>query len=210
VDPDVQSTGTPYAYVLDNPISKVDALGLDTLGFCGSGTFGFSVGFAQAGLDICLTRTIDRSGEDDIGLTGTLFGTVGSFVSVNALQAPGAGALSFGAGFTVSNASNLRSLRGWFYTATLFVGLVSATVFTSPDGKIFGVSVQRNTAASVGVGVGASFTVVLHFQSSFIANPARWLWDGIADAASVGWFHWLNFARHHKPTKDHGTVNLYT
>ena len=77
--------------------------------------------------------TIDRSGEDDIGLTGSAGGGLGSGADV-----------SVGLFFEVSNATNLQQLKGQFYYASAgaqVLGGFNAIVFWNSDMSVVGIEV---------------------------------------------------------------------
>jgi RHS repeat-associated protein len=80
VDPLEASTQAPYYYANDNPTNAKDPSGKATLGVCGAVSAIFGIG---GSVGDCLTRTVDASGEDDIGLvsTGALGGALGRAVT---------------------------------------------------------------------------------------------------------------------------------
>jgi RHS repeat-associated protein len=167
VDPTVATTTSPYTYAEDDPINRSDPGGNATVGICGSA--GAQIGFLSLAANVCLTRTIDQSGEDDIGLVGT--GAVGV----------GAGAdLSVGLYYEVSNATNLRELASWFNFATFGVGVIeggSVTVFWNSSDTIRGIAVGISLQGGVDVAVGKSWSKVDQFTTSIEANIARGIWD---------------------------------
>jgi hypothetical protein len=180
VDPVVSATGAPYFYADDDPADAKDPAGLDTVGVCSVGGAQFGEFSVSPGL--CLTRTIDASGEDDIGLTGTLGGAVGA----------GDG-LSVGLYYQLSNASNLKELTGKFYYATVEVNDVaggSVTVFWSPNHKTYGIEVGVSGGIGVIAGVGISDTGIVQFNNSILANIARGVWDSLNPSLAIAkWLH---------------------
>lgn len=163
----VDVTSQPYAYTGDDPVNATDRSGKDTVGICAGasgqlGPIGVSAGD-------CLTRTIDASGEDDIGLTGTL--GVGA----------GQGAdLSVGVYYQVSTATNLQELSGYFHYATVggeFGAGASVTVFWNANLSVVGIEVGPSFGAGVDVTYGSSDTWVDQFNGTILANIARGVWN---------------------------------
>jgi hypothetical protein len=167
VDPDVAETGQPYAYTGDDPVNAVDPKGLDTVGIC-AGASG-ELGILNVSAGDCLDRTIDQSGEDDIGLVGT----IGSGV--------GAGANgSVGVYYQISNATNLQELKGPFYYATIggeVGGGATVTVFWNSSLSIYGIEVGVSAGLGADGAVGQSLTWVDQFYGTISANIARGVWD---------------------------------
>jgi hypothetical protein len=130
----------------------------------------------------CLTRTIDSSGRDDIGVTRTVaFG-------------PGIG-FGWGASiyYEISTCTTLACLNGWFgyrgASAQIGVG-VSATVFWGDDNRYavptaFGLDLGVSFGDGAEASLGFSYTWVNKFSSPYVANPMRWLWDDLT--APVRW-----------------------
>jgi RHS repeat-associated protein len=169
VDPDISTTNQAYEYAGDDPVDQEDPSGLDTLGICAGagaqfGPIGISAGY-------CLTRTIDASGEDDIGLTATLGGTIGAGVDVG-----------FGLYYQISNATNLYELGGVFDYVTVGAGLLvggSVDAFTSLNGSIYGIDAGVGVEDGIDFGVGRSDTAVVKFNGVILANIARGIWDAL-------------------------------
>ncbi len=106
VDPDVGSTGTPYAYAIDNPVSNRDPLGLWTIGICGGWNYfaAFIKGIG-GGSEYCLVRTWDTpSGNDDIGWTKTNIFTTGGLGASAGVSVT----------YQISNGTTLQDLGKWF------------------------------------------------------------------------------------------------
>jgi RHS repeat-associated protein len=170
VDPLVSQTMQPYQYANDNPVNDTDPSGDMTLGICAG--FGLALGPISLGANDCLTRTIDASGEDDIGVTGTAF--VGLGVSLEA---------DISIYYEVSNATNLQQLKGAFTyanaSATYVVG-GTATVFWNNhlgNGAIYGVGVGVTLGLGASASGGESYSFVRQFNGTISANIARGAWD---------------------------------
>jgi len=177
VDPAVDVTGQPYAYTSGDPVNRTDSTGLATLGFCGDVT-GQLPGLPIGGIaNACLTRTIDKSGEDDIGLTGTIGGNVGLGAD-----------FAVGGAIQVSNATNLHQLQGVFSYVTVggqIFGGGTAVVFWNASRSIWGIEI--GIAAGIGVegGGGFSYTSVRQFNGIISANIARGIWDLLGGPGAV-------------------------
>ncbi len=179
-DPLVDQTASPYGYAGGNPVGGVDPLGLNTLGYCLSSQMTL-VGVSFGG-GACLNRTRDAPDpRDDIGLTWTLNLAGGPIV--------GLGAPGVSVGIEVSNAHYLTDLKGFFWFAMYAFGSFQMVVFSNlaPPGKklIYGVAFSLAVepgGGTYGAAVGTSFTVLTKFNSPLVANPARWLWDGLNHA----------------------------
>ena len=172
-----------------DPVNNSDPSGMATVGICVSGNLMLGPIALSAG--DCLTRTIDSSGEDDIGITGTIGGAVGLGV--------GAGVSFY---YQVSNATNLEELgKGFFFTtlsAEVAVG-PTATVFwnslptlatsaITSGGKpgIIGIDVGIAIGAGVEAGLGYSYTSVMQFNGTISANIARGVWDTFNPELALG------------------------
>jgi RHS repeat-associated protein len=169
VDPLVGATGQAYAYADASPVNRTDPSGLDTVGICA--VAGGQFGLLNAGAGACLTRTIDSSGEDDIGLTGTIAGGGGT----------GAG-LSAGVYYQVSNATTLQQLKGLFFYETVgadVLGGTSVTVFWNLDRSVVGIEVGVSWGAGAYLAGGVSQTWVDQFNGIISANIARGIWDAL-------------------------------
>lgn len=167
VDPDVAETGQPYSYGEDDPVNSKDITGLATVGICG----GFNVqgGPANVAGSGCLTRTIDASGEDDIGLTSSV--GVGPGIGVGA---------SGGFFYQVSNATNLQELKGPFNYLTEAIdvgGGETVTVFWNANYSVEGIEIGLSLGGSLEIAGGVSETVVNQFYGTISANIARGVWD---------------------------------
>ena len=176
VDPALNSTGQTYVYAGDNSVNKTDYLGQNTLGFCGNIGAAIPAGFFIGGLDVCLTRTLDRSGEDDIGIVANPEFVAGSFVST----LPNPSWVSGGVGLQVSNSTNLSGLAQVSWSVSFFSGLVVTTVFSNlkhGSSLVYGVEVGLADSSAVGVGFGSSYGVIHHFTDPWVADPARYVWD---------------------------------
>ncbi len=177
-DPAFAQTDQAYAYAGDDPVNESDPSGLATVGICA----GFNVALPpfNLGAGDCLTRTVDASGEDDIGLTGTAFGGVGLNV--------GAGVSFY---YEVSNAANLQELGQWFtfanVTADVFGG-ATLTVFwnnQTSGNVIYGIEVGMSLGAELSVTVGESYTWVDKFNGTISANIARGAWDAFNPGLAI-------------------------
>jgi hypothetical protein len=169
VDPLVATTTQPYVYATDDPVSGSDPSGNATVGECVGGGAQFCL--INIDPDACLTRTIDRSGEDDIGLVATL--GVGG----------GAGAdISLGAYYQVTSATNLNELKGWFWylNVALDIGFgANATIFWNTGDTVRGANIGISVGGGAIVALGKSYTRVVQFNNSIEANVARGVWDGL-------------------------------
>jgi RHS repeat-associated protein len=181
VDPALSSTNQPYEYAGDNPTNRSDPSGKATVGICAgvSGQFPiFGLLGINASVGDCLTRTVDSSGEDDIGLVGTA--GVGGGLGIGA---------SIGLYYQISNATNLQELSRLFFYTTSGVDAVlgaNATVFWSPDRKIYGVDLGVSFGGGADVAVGTSWTWVDQFYGSWSANIARGVWDAFNPGLALG------------------------
>ncbi len=156
------------AYSGDDPVNRNDPAGLATVGECleANGELG-PLNLVAGG---CLTRTIDRSGEDDIGLTGSAGGGLGSGADV-----------SVGLFFEVSNATNLQQLKGQFYYASAgaqVLGGFNAIVFWNSDMSVVGIEVGVSAGLGAEAAVGETSTWVDQFYGIVSANIARGVWGG--------------------------------
>ena len=167
VDPALESTDQPYSYTKDNPVDGTDPSGLATVGICAGA--GAQLGLLNLAAGDCLTRTVDRSGEDDIGLVGAVGagGGVGADVSV-------------GIYYQVSNATNLQQLKGPFFYATvggeLGAGAV-VTVFWNASRTIYGIELGVSLGLGATGAIGINYTWVNQFYTVLSANIARGIWD---------------------------------
>jgi hypothetical protein len=176
VDPLVDETGQAYAYTGDDPANAADPSGLATVGICAGG--GAELGPVNVGGGGCLTRTIDSSGEDDIGLTGT----------IGAGGGEGANA-SVGAYYQVSNATNLQELKGAFYYATVggeIGGGATVTVFWNSSLSVYGIEVGGSAGLGANGAAGLSTTWVNQFYGTISANIARGVWDSMSPQLALG------------------------
>jgi hypothetical protein len=182
VDPLVDETGQPYAYTGDDPVNGKDPSGRDTLGFCGAASV--QVALIGGSFDECLTRTIDASGEDDIGLVGTVGGSVG--VGADA---------SLGGAIQVTNANSLQQLSGLFYYTTVggeVGGGGNVIVSWNPSGTVVGIEIGLAAGLGVSGGIGASDTWVNQLNGILSANIGRGIWDllgGVGDLSLQGLIH---------------------
>jgi hypothetical protein len=129
---------------------------------------------------VCLQRTEDVNSEDDIGLTATAQAGLGPYVGI--------GDVSRVHAVEVSNANTLYGLKSWFWFGSATVGPLTFTIFwnglTGSTGKgkaIYGADITATpTLIGGGVILGRSYTGLLQFTSGVDADPARWLYNGIA------------------------------
>jgi hypothetical protein len=146
-----------------------------TVGFCGDASF--QAGPIGASGIACLTRTIDKSGEDDIGIVGT-GGLSG-----------GAGAdLGVGGAIQISNATNLHQLKGVFAYATVSAGAGvqgTVTVFWNASRTVWGVEIGAAIGGGVQGGAGFSDTGVYQINNPILANIARGIWDAAGGLGGV-------------------------
>jgi RHS repeat-associated protein len=167
VDPAVRITHQSYLYTGDNPVNSSDPLGQDTLGICAGA--GEEFGPINATQGACLTRTIDKSGEDDIGLTFTA--GAGGGVGEDA---------SAGVYYQVSTATNLQQLKGPFFYATVggqYGAGVTVTVFWNYNESVVGIEFGPSLGAGADAASGATYTDVDQFYGTISANIARGVWD---------------------------------
>jgi RHS repeat-associated protein len=185
-DPAFATTDTAYTYAAGDPVNKTDPSGMVTIGFCGgfSGAVPFA-GFVAGG---CLTRTVDASGEDDIGLTGTI-------------GAGGGGGVNFGASayLQISNATNLQELgKDFVFAQVAAEGGIGASVGVfwnsrfnedsplSAAASIYGIDIGVSFGGGASVLVGVSRTGVHQFNGTIEANLARLAWDAAMTSNPVG------------------------
>ena len=157
----------PSAVAGDDPVNETDPSGDLTLGACVGGNEQFGPFNLSGGL--CLTRTIDRSGADDVGLLGTIGVGVGLGTD-----------LSLGVYYELSSATNLQELTGpffYFVTALDVAGGVNALVFWNSTDSIRGITVGISVGAGAEAAVGVSDTGLVQFTHSWDADPARIGWD---------------------------------
>jgi RHS repeat-associated protein len=176
VDPDVAVTGQPYAYAGADPVNESDPSGRATVGICAGGNF--ALGPIGLGVGDCLTRTVDRSGEDDIGIaTGFIVGGFNTDENV-------------GIYYQVSNATNLQELGKQFSFATVQVdvlGGVAVSVFwnDSVSHLIYGIDIGPSAGIGFTAGIGESYTVLDQFNGVVSANIARGVWDAFNPGAAI-------------------------
>ena len=178
VDPDVASTGQPYAYAGDDPVNGGDPSGKATVGFCGflGGALAGPSGFGSG----CLTRTVTGN-SDQIGVVGTYGGGGAQSIS---------GFAQFGE--EVTNATSLNQLRGPFAYFILTVGDLYGgfvTVFVG-GGDIFGIQFSGGyslnfakrwvTGAPFTIAAGADKSFVTIFHHFWETIPADLEWDGLS------------------------------
>jgi RHS repeat-associated protein len=176
VDPEVNETGQPYSYAEDDPVTLKDPSGNDTLGICAGA--GFEVGPINAGGGACLTRTIDSSGEDDIGLTGTIYAGAGDGVDSSTSYY-----------YQISTATNLHQLSGPFFYATIggeVGGGASMTIFWNLNESVIGIELGYSEGLGADIASGSSDTWVGQINNKVFANIARGVWDGLNPGFDVG------------------------
>jgi RHS repeat-associated protein len=118
VDPDVGSTGTPFAYVDDNPANGVDPTGNDSEGYCGDLSLG-EVG-TSFGVQACMVET---NGNQEVGITASVHGiaALSTGVIVKALNQEKLNYKSLFGGnlsliYQTSTVNHIKGLRGYFDT----------------------------------------------------------------------------------------------
>jgi RHS repeat-associated protein len=165
VDPELATTNQPYVYTGDDPVNETDPTGKWVVGICGSIAVYWGGGAAGTA---CLDRT-EWEPWDEVGFTETLgfgFGIGGS--------------LSLG--LLVSNAQHIEDLRGWFNEATVGLGEYSLNVFwgrSSYSGQtVVGAIVQYGVGLPAGLWGGWDYTWT-SVETGWIANPLRWVFDGV-------------------------------
>jgi RHS repeat-associated protein len=176
VDPDVADTYEPYTYADDDAVNAVDPNGMMTLSICGGFAAAFGIYYGNG--QLCLARTIDASGEDDIGVTYT--SAISTSISGNASGGRGIG-FGFGvsAGVQVSSATNLGELGGPFDFGSFSAGLIAGDVFFGGSPWVIGADLSASVGpdGSSGFLWGQNDTNVHVFRNSVIANIARDVWD---------------------------------
>ena len=177
-DPAFSQTDQAYSYADGDPVDRADPSGLATLGICA----GFNVAplIFSTGAGDCLVRTIDKTGEDDIGVTGAPFFGIGANVNADV-----------GFYYQVSNATNLQELGGLFTYANVTADFViggTATVFWNNSfgsKAIYGIEVGVTLGGGFSGTIGASYTFVHKFDDSITANIARGLWDTLNPGVAI-------------------------
>jgi RHS repeat-associated protein len=182
VDPMVRQTGTPFAYAGDDPAAFTDPNGLFTVGICAgvadaAGIFIYHAPFTGTG-SVCLVRLqYNPLGKDDIGFSETGGRTVNA-VGISS------GANVF---YQISDAKWLGELKGRFHEISIaspgigWGGTASYFWGTSQNGKhIHGIDLGVSFGVSASsVTVYSTFTYVQIVRQGWIADPLRWLWDGL-------------------------------
>ena len=180
VDPLVDQTRQAYVYAGDGPVMNIDSSGLYTVGFCAVGSAS-AFGVTGSG-QLCLTRTTGTS-RDEIGLVLDAGLTVGNINPVPSDIFAGGG------GILVTNANSLSSLKGVFYCSVLSIGPLSISVISNnmpgKPGWIYGIEIAAQSGISIGVGIGASYSLVHQFTSFWDQVPAELLWDSLGGASAV-------------------------
>jgi RHS repeat-associated protein len=178
VDPALSSTNSAYTYTDGDPVNRLDPTGRNTLGVCVSANG--AIGPIAVGLGDCLTRTMDASGEDDIGLLHYYYGAGGAGLVADASLY-----------YSVSNATNLQELSGPFtfatVTGTLIAG-VTATVFWNNkigSNAIYGLDLGVSLGLGVSADIGESNTTVDQFYGTISANIARGIWDALEPVVPI-------------------------
>jgi RHS repeat-associated protein len=186
VDPDLAATGHPYSYADDNPGNNTDPTGNYTAGVCGTGAAHVALMFGvNAEGSVCLVRTVDADGTDEIGFTETVGGG-GDFGG-------GYGA-GVGVSYQVSNAEHLHELGSWFtqagVSAEAFGGVSGAGFWGHGDNNrmIFGGQLSFTVGPQVGVEASLSrtYTWVQEIHNPIAKYSLDLIWDGLAMPGGLG------------------------
>jgi RHS repeat-associated protein len=165
VDPDLDSTDQPYEYADDDPVNQTDPTGDMVAGVCGG--LAIEWGGAVNG-ETCLVRTIGEPW-DDIGFawtTGFGFGALG---------------VSADLGIIISNAKHIQQLGKWFNWIDGGALGVGAVYFWG--GPIYGVEIKAMFGTPwPSLAGGWSYTWTQVERKWYVADPLRYLWDGLMGA----------------------------
>jgi RHS repeat-associated protein len=182
VDPDVATTGEPYAYADDDPVIAKDPSGLFTVGICGSLSGALGPFFLSG--QGCLTKDIDSSSTPDnneIGVTGTV---------ASSLKGVGWGfGGSLGGGYQVSDATHLAELSSWFtYIAGGgdFMFGASADLFWGYPPLIVGADLAVGVGDMAYAQFGFNYTWVNVIHNKLQALLARNLWTTLIYGPGLG------------------------